>query len=131
MDDAGKIAAGLVGAALVLAVAMVGYREFERQRDIAEVAAMANAFMQPITQTMRVPDPETVRLEVQARPVADQRYAADAAERRRQSAQLAPNERCIGGAVVRVEGSSYTQLGTLGQPVHCVDQLADRPLRSE
>lgn len=79
---------------------------------------------------MRIPDPEAVRLEVQARPVVDQRYAADAAERRRQSVQLSADERCIGGAVVRVEGSTYTQVGSVGQPVHCVDRLADRPLRN-
>lgn len=129
MDDAGKIALGLVGAALVLALSTISYREYERQRDIAEVNAMMQAVMQPITRTVRIPDPETVRLEVQGRRIEDNRRAIEEAERRRRSFQLSGNQRCIGGVVIEVSGSSYTQLGSVGQPVHCVGQLADRPIR--
>lgn len=43
--------------------------------------------------------------------------------------QLVGNQRCIGGVVVVVSGSSYGQLGTVGDPVRCSGQLADRPIR--
>lgn len=43
--------------------------------------------------------------------------------------QLTGNQRCVGGVVVVVNGSSYTQLGTVGDPVRCSGQLADRPIR--
>lgn len=102
MDDAGKIALGFAGAALVAAVTSIGYREFERSRDIAEATAIMQAISQPIVQTrsVHVPDPEYVRLEVQGRRIEDTRYGADAAERQRRSIQLASNERCIGGVVI-------------------------------
>jgi len=43
--------------------------------------------------------------------------------------QLIGNQRCVGGVVVVVDGSSYSQLGTVGNPVRCSGQLADRPIR--
>jgi hypothetical protein len=43
--------------------------------------------------------------------------------------QLASNQRCVGGAVVVVSGSSYSQLGTVGDPVRCNGRYADRPIR--
>lgn len=59
--------------------------------------------------------------------IADQKAAelarqqARAADLRRR--QLRPNERCVSGTIVRVEGSSYTQaLGPDGRPVACVGQ---------
>jgi len=42
---------------------------------------------------------------------------------------LGSNQRCVGGVVLIVNGSSYTQLGTVGDPVRCNGQYADRPLR--
>lgn len=42
---------------------------------------------------------------------------------------LAPNQRCIGGVVIEVEGSTYTQLGSFSRPIHCADGYADQPLR--
>jgi hypothetical protein len=43
--------------------------------------------------------------------------------------QLASNQRCVGGVVVVVSGSSYSQLGTVGDPVRCNGRYADRPIR--
>lgn len=43
--------------------------------------------------------------------------------------QLAPDQRCVGGAVIEVHGNVYTQLGSISQPVHCVGRRADRVLR--
>jgi hypothetical protein len=42
--------------------------------------------------------------------------------------QLASNQGCVGGVVV-VSGSSYSQLGTVGDPVRCNGWYADRPIR--
>lgn len=42
---------------------------------------------------------------------------------------LLPDQRCVGGAVIEVHGSVYTQLGSLARPVHCVGRRADYPLR--
>jgi hypothetical protein len=42
---------------------------------------------------------------------------------------LAANQRCIAGSVVQVDGSTYTQLGTIAVPVHCFGSYADRPIR--
>lgn len=43
--------------------------------------------------------------------------------------QLTGDQRCIGGVVILVNGSSYRQLGSVGDPVRCSGQLADRPIR--
>ena len=49
-----------------------------------------------------------------------QQAAALLAEQRRQALQLAPDERCIGGTVVRVNGNSYTQVAGAGaRPAAC------------
>ncbi|MGH8159566.1 MAG: hypothetical protein ACREPQ_15695 [Rhodanobacter sp.] len=42
---------------------------------------------------------------------------------------LASNQHCYGGVVIEQSGSTYTQLGTIGAPIHCSGSLADRPLR--
>ena len=42
---------------------------------------------------------------------------------------LATNQRCVGGVVITVEGSSYTQVVSPSGPVHCWGRTADRPLR--
>lgn len=55
---------------------------------------------------------------------AQQRAAAEQARY-----YLAADQRCVGGAVVQVDGRVYTQLGSISYPVHCVGRVADRPLR--
>ena len=42
---------------------------------------------------------------------------------------LQGNQRCVGGVVVVAEGASYTQLGTVGDPVRCEGRYADREIR--
>jgi hypothetical protein len=46
-----------------------------------------------------------------------------------QSRRLSGNQRCVGGVVLVVDGSTYGQLGTVGDPVRCNGQYADRPIR--
>ena len=121
MEGSSKIALGFVGAAALLAVVFVGYREFDRQRNIAAVNEALAEFSKP--------DPFGLEADHQQaqRQQAQRQAQARAADVRRR--QLAGNHRCVGGVVVVVEGSSYTQLGTVGDPVRCSGQLADRPIR--
>jgi len=120
MDDAGKIGAGIVAAAVVLAVAFIGYREFDRQRNIAEVNAMFRGFSELPAQ-MEAQAVETSRRQ---RAAQAQRQAYDLQRR-----ALSTGQRCVAGVVIQVSGASYTQLGTVGDPVRCSGNLADRPLR--
>lgn len=53
-----------------------------------------------------------------------QRSAADLAAR-----TLSADQRCYLGSVVEVHGSTFTQLGSISNPIHCAGNLADKPLR--
>lgn len=72
--------------------------------------------------------------------VASANYAAaSAAHQREQQRQadaqrsrfvLQYGQRCVGGTVINVSGSSYTQiLGSAGRPVACSAGIASEPLR--
>ena len=72
--------------------------------------------------------------------VASAQYAAaTAAQQREQQRQadaqrarfvLEYGQRCVGGTVINVSGSSYTQvLGSAGRPVACSAGMASEPLR--
>ena len=43
---------------------------------------------------------------------------------------LQDNMRCVGGTVVLVKGHDYEQVGGPKYPVHCVNRMADRPIRT-
>lgn len=43
--------------------------------------------------------------------------------------KLAGNQRCYGGVVVQVEGSTYTQVQSNDGITHCWNGYADRPIR--
>ena len=63
----------------------------------------------------------------QAEVLQAQRFRDD---QRRKASLLAPNERCIGNTVVRVSGSSYTQVsGADGRPVPCAGDRILTPAR--
>lgn len=131
MTDGGRIACGIVLAAVVLAVVFVGYREFDRQRNIAE----AQAAMQGLTDSMQ----NVGRQFDASRQVASEQAArvADASDTRRlagvlrdaERRHLAANQRCVGGSVVQVDGRTFTQIGSIEYPVHCAGDYADRPIR--
>lgn len=115
MDDAGKIALGIVGAAVAVFFCWVAYHEFERQRDIDE----ASAVMAQIAQIPAQVEKESrEQAELQRRRQAVLQ-AQDAAAR-----TLRSDERCVGGTVVRVNGSVYVQtLGADGRPEACQDRM--------
>ncbi len=120
MSEGAKVAIGIVVAALVLAVVYIAYREFDRARDVRQ----AQEVMGQIVQIPAQVDAERA----QASRLAVQRQREEVAmswDRR----LLTGNQRCVGGVVVVVDGSSYSQLGTVGNPVRCSGRYADRPIR--
>lgn len=127
MDGSTRLGICIVAGALIVTVGTIGYHEFERQRDIAEAQAIlqqgADAMHQAIAQGDAQYAQERARL------------AAQAAYQRQQQAYeasryvLSDDQQCVGGAVIQVVGNSYTQIGSIAQPVHCVGRRADRPLR--
>jgi len=127
MDSASKIAFGIVGGAVVLLVGFIGYHEFERQRDIAESQAIIQNIAGGFAGVSRQSQQQ----------VAQQQEAAAYAASRQQEARirdldsrvLTAEMRCVGGVVLRVQGSVYTQLGAVGDPVRCSGDVADRAVR--
>jgi hypothetical protein len=66
--------------------------------------------------------------EVSAAERADLRQRQVYAQWLHERSRLQPNQRCIGGVVVQVQGSGYTQIGYPGRPAHCQGQYADQPM---
>ncbi|MHB1271512.1 MAG: hypothetical protein ACYCZD_01875 [Rhodanobacter sp.] len=131
MDGSSRIALAILAAALLLVLGFVGYREFSRQRDMEQGAAV----MQQILDSGRDMDRRSASAAavMNARTVAESR----AVEQHRQDLvvqawarrRLASDQRCVGDVVVQVDGSMYTQLGSITNPVHCSGLYADRPIR--
>ena len=72
--------------------------------------------------------------------VASAKYAVTSAAQQREQQRLSDEQRarfvleygqrCVGGTVINVSGSSYTQvLGLAGRPVACSAGMASEPLR--
>lgn len=120
MDGAGKIAAAVLASAVLVVVSAIAYREFARQRDIRDAQAMLRGMGAASTHVAQEVHAQRVVHDKQM-----QRAYADGLRRQ----ALSENQRCVGGVVVEVNGSTYTQLGTIEQPVHCSGAYADRPLR--
>jgi Flp pilus assembly protein TadB len=110
----------VLAALIVFGVAVVGWRALERQRDIEDANAALQSISTYATQAMQ----DGQRAELQRRQQQQQQVASD--WRRR---ELAGNQRCVGGVVVVVDGATYTQLGTVGDPVRCQGHYVDRPIR--
>lgn len=79
-----------------LALTYVGYREYEHRRDLAEAKEVLRSLERPVTAVIR---------EARVSPQFSSQTSAF------QSRRLAANERCMGGTVIVVEGSSYSQTG--------------------
>ena len=111
---------GILLAVLVLSgLSAVGYA--------IRVAVARSAIEQIQATTLQAIHDDQARYDAQQRQHQAQQAAQDAYERSRRT--LASNQECVGGAVVQVEGHSYTQVGSLSQPVHCMGRMADVPLR--
>lgn len=111
MDGAGKIAVGMVLAAVIAVAGFVGYSEFQRHRDIAEATEALHQLSE---------QGQAMAQQFQQQAAVDTRWQAELRERARLARMLAPSERCVGGTVVQVNGSMYTQAtGPDGRPIAC------------
>jgi hypothetical protein len=111
MDGSGKIALGIVAAAALLLLGFVADREFERQRDIAEAQAMLQGLADTAQQAVQDGQREAAQR---------QRWRVEQQQRALDARRLGQDERCVGGTVVVVSGSSYTQVaGAGGRPTAC------------
>lgn len=120
MSETTKLALAVVVAAVILIGGYVAYSEFARARDVDQAQQSLDAFRQHAQET--VADARRVAQVSQDQQTLYQRREW---ERRR----LAANQRCVGGSVVEIQGSVYTQLGSIADPIHCSGDVADRPLR--
>lgn len=120
MDSTTKLAVAVVAAAVILVCGYVAYGEYSRSRDIDQAQQALDALRQNAQQAV-----EQGRRVVQ---VSEQQQAAEQAWQQHRR-RLAVNQRCVGGVVIQVQGNTYTQLGTIAQPVHCSGGFADQPLR--
>jgi len=120
MESSSKIALGVVAAAALLLVGYIGYSEFQRHRDIAQAQAMLSSLGEQGQQAVA---------QFQAQDAAQQQRQREAVAMSWNRRLLGGNQRCVGGVVVVVDGATYTQLGTVGDPVRCEGRYADRPIR--
>jgi hypothetical protein len=120
MDESSKLALAVVAAAVILVGGYVAYNEFSRARDVDQAQQVLDSFRENGRQVV-----DEARRSQAA--VAQQQAIYEWRERSRRL--LAPDQRCVGGAVVQVRGNVYTQVGTIDRPVHCDGWYADQPLR--
>lgn len=112
------VAIALVVLGLAWRFAMVFYAERSMQQAFEQLSEQQRVMA--VRQQQQL-------LEQESRRRQDQQLA-DAALRERRT--LAVNQRCVGGTVITVIGTAYTQdTGEDGRPVHCAGNLAAVPLR--
>lgn len=116
-----KVLQGLIYA-MALALVGLGFRLVYLRYALStiEQAATHYADQQQVQVQRLQANAAQMHQELLMREQQRQQAAALLAEQRRQALQLAPDERCIGGTVVRVNGNSYTQVAGAGaRPAAC------------
>jgi hypothetical protein len=120
MEDSTKLAIAIIVSAVILVGGYIAYNEYARSRDIGQAQQALDAFRQN-AQQLAYEERRSAQASAEQQ-AANQRWELS---RRR----LTSNQRCVAGAVVQIQGTSYTQLGTISQPIHCAGNFADQPLR--
>ena len=127
MDDSTKIACAIVTAAVILVSGYVVYHEVARRRDIDQANAVLQSISSGVVGAVKESQAEQSADQAVAQAQRLRRLEAQEAEDARR--MLGSNQRCVGGVVIQVSGASYSQLGSISDPVHCSGQVADRALR--
>ncbi|MEP6899818.1 MAG: hypothetical protein ABI870_14930 [Rhodanobacter sp.] len=117
----------VLAALVIFGVLVIGWRALERERDREDAQAVMDSItqyaQQGLADSLRQTEAESQRqLDVQQRA---REVDAMNVDRRR----LLPDQRCIGGTVITVKGSVYTQVLLGGTPVSCSGVYASVPLR--
>ena len=120
MDSSTKLALAIVLSAALLLFGFIGYHEYQRQRDISDAQAM---FANIVDQGKHLAQ------QVQVQSAEEQQRQREAVAMQWDRRLLQGNQRCVDGVVIVQNGTSFTQLGTVGDPVRCSGAYADRPIR--
>jgi hypothetical protein len=123
-----RIFLSVLAALVVFGLLIVGWRALERERDIED----AQAAMQQIADQLSVATRQVQQETAAQRRAVELSQQAESLRsmRERDRALLADDQRCIGGTVIAVKGSTYTQaLGAGRMPIPCAGRLANQPLR--
>ena len=100
---------GFVAAALILALAYIGYREYEHHRDMEDLKTFVRETDEQTKEDVKALW-SNAAVSAPSYHSVDPRIATEAAQAKRPR-RLADNQRCVGGLVIAVDGSSYTQTG--------------------
>ena len=118
MDASSKLAAAVVAAAAMVVVGYASFIKHARSTDVDQ----AQPDLASLHQARQNTEPASGSQARQPDPL----IAADVAELKTQYRHLAPNERCVDGVVIVVNGSTYTQPGPVGKSVRCSGGYAER-----
>lgn len=127
MDESSRIALGIVAAAALLLVGAIGYKEYARQRDIRDAQQAIQAIVQMGQRSMAQSSAQSRGWNAQQDARAQVARARAAVESSRYD--LSSDQRCVGGVVIEVHGTVYTQVGGISDPIRCSGRRADRRLR--
>lgn len=121
----------VLAALAVFGVLVIGWRALERERDREDAVAVMQSISDAAGTAIKQGQADEAQRQLQERQQAwdARRQQVRDQVNAEQSRRLSGNQRCVGGVVLVADGNSYTQLGTVGDPVRCNGQYADRPIR--
>jgi hypothetical protein len=117
----------VLAALAVFGVLVIGWRALERERDREDAVAVMQSISDYAANAAKQGQQAEAQRQLQERQRAWELRQQD--ENSLASRRLAANQRCVGGVAVQVDGATYTQLGSIQNPVHCSGDYADRPIR--
>jgi hypothetical protein len=121
----------VLAALAVFGVLVIGWRALERERDREDAVAVMQSISDYAGAAVKEGQQAEAQRQLQERQRAWDQHRRDLrdAENSLSSRRLSANQRCVGGVAVQVDGTTYTQLGSIANPVHCSGDYADRPIR--
>lgn len=121
----------VLAALAVFGVLVIGWRALERERDREDAVAVMQSISDYAGAAVKEGQQAEAQRQLQERQRVWDQHRRDLrdAENSLSSRRLSANQRCVGGVAVQVDGTTYTQLGSIANPVHCSGDYADRPIR--